>query len=72
MAMLSWCERKDLQYIIGISSNAKLEKLTTHIAVKAEKKHRRTKVKSKLYTEIYYCAIWCILKYSIFDRKFLK
>ncbi len=54
--MLSWCERKDLQYIIGISSNPKLEKLTTHIAVKAEKKHRRTKVKSKLYTEIYYCA----------------
>lgn len=67
--MLSWCERNNVQYIVRISSNAKLEKLTMHIAVKSERKYRRTKVKSKLYTEIYYCAgTWKNIKRKIFVK----
>ena len=54
--MFSWCEKNNVEYIVGISTNKRLQRLTSRIATKSEKKFKRTKLKSKLYTEIYYAA----------------
>jgi len=53
--MLSWCERNNVEYIIGIPSNKRLERIT-HIEARVGGKYNRTKKKVKLYTEVYYQA----------------
>lgn len=54
--LLSWCERNNVEYIIGISSNKRLERFSSRIAVKSRKKFNRTRKKAKIYSEIYYSA----------------
>lgn len=54
--MLSWCEKNQVDYIVGIARNKNLEKFTSHFARKAEKQYNRTGIKSKLYCDIYYAA----------------
>ena len=54
--MLNWCEKNNVDYIVGVPSNKKLVKMTSRIAVKSRKKFNRLGKKSKLYTNIYYAA----------------
>jgi len=54
--MLNWCEKNNVDYIVGVPSNKKLVKMTSRIAVKSRKKFKRLGKKSKLYTNIYYAA----------------
>jgi hypothetical protein len=54
--MLRWCEKNEVKYIVGISRNKRLEKLSSHLARKAEKQYNRTGKKAKLYCDLYYAA----------------
>ena len=54
--MLSWCDRNDVKYIVGIAKNARLQAFTSRTIRKAEKTFNRTGRKAKLYNEIYYAA----------------
>jgi len=54
--MMRWCEKHNVEYIIGIASNVRLQKMTSFIAIKSRKKFNRTGTKSKLYTAVYYAA----------------
>jgi len=54
--MLNWCEKNNVDYIVGLPSNKQLSKMTSRIAIKAKKRFNRTGKKSKLYTNIYYGA----------------
>ena len=54
--MLRWCEKNNVKYIVGISSNSRLAKISSRIAIKSRKKFNRTGRKSKLYTTVYYAA----------------
>jgi hypothetical protein len=57
--MLRWCEKNEVKYIVGISRNKRLEKLSSHLARKAEKQYNRTGKKAKLYCDLYYAAkLW--------------
>jgi hypothetical protein len=54
--MMGWCERNNVGYILGIARNPRLESMTSRIMRKAEKKHRQTGDKVKLYTMVWYAA----------------
>lgn len=54
--MLRWCEKNNVKYIVGISRNKCLERLTSRLARKAEKQYNRRGRKAKFYCDIYYAA----------------
>jgi hypothetical protein len=54
--LLSWCESNGVDYIVGIARNKRLQRFTSHIARKAEKKFNRTGRKAKLFCDLYYAA----------------
>ena len=54
--MLRWCEKNNVEYIVGLPSNKRLARMSSRIAVKSRKKFNRTGKKSKLFTTIYYGA----------------
>jgi hypothetical protein len=63
--MMDWCEHHGVEYIIGLARNSRLEALSSRIMRKAEKQHRRTGRKAKLYTEIWYQANTWKVKRSV-------
>jgi hypothetical protein len=54
--MLRWCEKNEVEYIVGTSRNKRLENLSSNLARKAEKQYNRTDKKAKLYCDLYYRA----------------
>jgi len=54
--LLNWCDRNNVNYIVGIPSYERLTKLSTRIAIKSKKKFNRTGKKAKLFTTVYYGA----------------
>lgn len=54
--MLTWCEKNSVDYIVGISKNKRLEKMTSNIAKKSMRRFNRTERKTKLFCNIYYAA----------------
>ncbi len=54
--MFSWCERNSVKYIVGISKNQRLVRMTSNIAKKTKRKFNRTGRKAKLFCSIYYAA----------------
>jgi hypothetical protein len=60
--MLSWCEKNNVKYIVGIARNKRLEAMSSRLARKAEKGFNRTGKKAKFFCDIYYAA-------STWDRK---
>ena len=54
--MFSWCDKNSIDYIVGISKNKRLEKMSSNIAKKAKRKFNRTGRKAKLFCNIYYAA----------------
>ncbi len=54
--LLNWCDRNNVNYIVGIPSYKRLIRVSSHIAIKSRKKFNRTRKKSKLFATVYYGA----------------
>ena len=54
--MLSWCERKNVKYIVGIARNKRLEYLLKPLVQVAKESFEETGEKQKLFTEFLYAA----------------
>ncbi len=57
--MFSWCERNDVQYIVGISKNNRLLAKSKDLQNLSEKNYQETKEKQRLFGEISYAAGSC-------------
>ena len=54
--LLSWCDRHDVKYVVGLARNERLLGLTAALRRKAEKQFDRTQVKQRLFTAFDYAA----------------
>ncbi len=54
--MLTWFEKNNVSFIVGMPSNAVIKKQTTDLILKAEEEFKRTNQKQKLYSETQYAA----------------
>jgi len=54
--ILSWCERNNIEYLVGLSRNSRIEKILSEQQKYAENEYKNTKIKQKLFTEFSYQA----------------
>ena len=54
--MLSWCERRDVGYIIGVARNTRLKVLAADLMGKAQSAFDRTGQKQRLFGHVHYAA----------------
>ena len=54
--LLSWCDRHDVKYVVGLARNERLLGLTAALRRKAAKQFARTQVKQRLFTAFDYAA----------------
>ena len=54
--MLRWCERTEVGYIVGLAKNERLNALSARLQKRAERKHRRSGLKVRLFTQFKYKA----------------
>lgn len=54
--MLRWCERHEVQYIVGIARNARLERLARPWTDEAEQRFDKSGQKQRLFASIQYAA----------------
>lgn len=54
--LLSWCDRHDVKYVVGLARNERLLGLTAALRRKAEKQFVRTQEKQRLFTAFDYAA----------------
>ncbi len=54
--MLTWCERHNVDYIIGIAKNTRLQNKATHLIKKAQENFESTKEKQRMFEWIRYEA----------------
>lgn len=54
--ILSWCEKHNVDYIIEIGANIRLQKLIEHLVDQAKTSFEITKEKQQLFTDFYYAA----------------
>jgi Transposase DDE domain group 1 len=54
--MLNWCERKNIQYIVGLPKNKRLLKKSQTLITQAEQTYQVTQEKQRLFSDIYYAA----------------
>jgi hypothetical protein len=54
--MLRWCERNNVTYIVGISQNQRLNKLSEGLQKTAENEYNKTKEKQRIFSEFKYAA----------------
>ncbi len=54
--MLTWCERHDVDYIIGIAKNKRLQETAIHLIDKAEEDFESSKEKQRLFEWVRYGA----------------
>ena len=54
--MLTWCEKNNLSYIVGIATNKRLAPNLKPLMQEAEKTFNETNIKQRLFTEFYYAA----------------
>jgi hypothetical protein len=52
--MLPWCERMGVGYIVGLAKNERLNALSAKLQKRAERKHRRSGLKVRLFTQFKY------------------
>jgi len=55
-AMLNWCERKNVNYIVGIAGNKRLKALLKPLMQVAKENFEKTDEKQKMFTEFLYAA----------------
>ena len=54
--MLSWCERHDVDYIVGIARNPRLNRLAGRVLDEAKRRFEDTGAKQRLFDEFTYAA----------------
>lgn len=54
--MLAWSEKNNIDYIVGIARNARLEKLTEHLTDEAARQHEEKNQKVRLFSWVQYGA----------------
>ncbi len=54
--LLSWCDRHEVKYVVGLARNERLLGLTAALRRKAEKQFARTQKKQRLFTAFDYAA----------------
>ena len=54
--MLRWCERAGVNYIMGLAKNERLHALSAKLQRRAERKHRRSGHKERLFGQFQYKA----------------
>ena len=54
--MLRWCERAGVQYIVGLAKNERLHALSVKLQRRAERKHRKSGRKVRLFGQFQYKA----------------
>ena len=54
--MLRWCERVGVHYIVGLAKNERLNALSAKLQKRAERKHQRTGLKVRLFSQFKYKA----------------
>jgi len=54
--IMSWCERYNVGYIIGMRKNPRLIKMTKGLIVRAEKDYEETGEKQRLFDQVFYAA----------------
>ena len=54
--MLRWCERVGVSYIVGLSKNERLYALSAKLQRRAERKHRKSGRKVRLFGQFHYKA----------------
>ena len=54
--ILSWCERNDVGYIVGLAKNSRLLELAAELRFTAERQYEETGQKAKLFAEFQYRA----------------
>lgn len=54
--LLSWCDRHDVKYVVGIARNDRLVASAAKLLRQAEKRYERTKEKQRLFTAFDYAA----------------
>lgn len=54
--LLSWCDRHDVKYVVGLARNERLLALAAPLLRRAEKQFRKTQQKQRLFTAFNYAA----------------
>jgi hypothetical protein len=54
--MLSWCDRHEVSYIIGVAKNSRLNDMALPLMEKAKAQHEASGEKQRLFSEISYAA----------------
>jgi hypothetical protein len=54
--MLSWCDRHEVGYIIGVAKNSRLNDMASTLMEKAKSQYEISKEKQRLFSEISYAA----------------
>jgi hypothetical protein len=54
--MLRWCEEHSVDYVVGIAKNARLGALSAKLQQRAERKHRKSGTKVRLFSQLKYKA----------------
>jgi len=54
--MFGWCERHNIEYIVAIGKNSRIEKLAENIIAETEKQYKQTNEKVRKFDEIKYAA----------------
>ena len=54
--MLTWCKKKNIKYIVGITRNKRLEYLLKPLVQVAKESFKEAGEKQKLFTEFLYAA----------------
>jgi hypothetical protein len=54
--MLRWCERHEVNSIVGLAQNARLNAMLQPLMTQAEAEHQSTKEKIRLFTDLAYAA----------------
>ena len=64
--LLSWCDRHDVKYVVGLARNERLLGLTAALRRKAEKRFEQTQEKQRLFTAFDYAAgSWRMMRWVI-------
>jgi len=54
--LLSWCDRHDVKYVVGLARNERVLALAAPLMRRAEKQYNKTKEKQRLFTAFDYAA----------------
>jgi hypothetical protein len=54
--LMAWCERKGLDFIMGLPQNARLKKQIEPEMAQAQKQHEETKAPARVFTEFWYAT----------------